>query len=152
MLHHSGGDNATKVRRRNTCRNSFRDIFLYDPFAHHLKQLLIFLVLPKNTHTHKKFGFRAFRSSTPKLWNALPQTICEADSSATFHRCLKTYLFSDFSFSVCAGLTVHQNFSVFPRLFRGPFPFYNFLQRSMHYKNGHDHHVKCLCVCVSTHV
>ena len=31
MPHYSGGDNATKVRRRNTCRNSFRDIFLHDP-------------------------------------------------------------------------------------------------------------------------
>ena len=29
--------------------------------------------------THRKqFGFRAFRNSAPKFWNALPQTIREA--------------------------------------------------------------------------
>ena len=49
MPHHSGGANATKVRRRSTCRNSFRDIFLHDPFAHHLKHAYGFQVLLKNT-------------------------------------------------------------------------------------------------------
>ena len=59
MPHRSGGDNAMKVRRRSTCRNSFRDIFLHDPFAHHLRHALRFQVLPKkrararaHTHTH----------------------------------------------------------------------------------------------------
>ena len=49
MPHHSGGDNATKVWRWSTCRNSFCDIFLHDPFAHHFKHALRFQVLPKNT-------------------------------------------------------------------------------------------------------
>ena len=100
MPHHSGGDNATKVRCRSTCRNSFRDIFLYDPFAH-LKHALRFHVLPKNTRKKTKptqFGFRAFCTSSPQLWNVLPQTIREADSSATSRRRLKTHLFSDFLF------------------------------------------------------
>ena len=96
MPHHRGGDNATKVRRRSTCRNSFCDIFLHDPFAHHLKHALRFQELPKNTP--KKFGFRTFGNSAPKFWNALPQTIREADSSATFSRRLKIHLFSDFLF------------------------------------------------------
>ena len=54
-------------------------------------------------HTQKQLGFRAFSNSTPNLWNALPHTIREADSSATFRRRLKTHLFSDwlFIFSVC---------------------------------------------------
>ena len=30
---------ATKVRHRSTCRNSFRDIFLRQPFARHLNQV-----------------------------------------------------------------------------------------------------------------
>ena len=54
MPHHSGGDNTTKVRRWSACRNSFRDIFLYDPFAHNLKHTLRFQVLPKNTRGGKK--------------------------------------------------------------------------------------------------
>ena len=54
MSHHSGGDNATKVRRRSTCRNSFRDIFLHDPFAHHLKHAYRFQVLLKNTPKKNK--------------------------------------------------------------------------------------------------
>ena len=49
MPHHIGGDNATKVRRRSTCRNSFRDIFLHDPCAHHPKHAYEFQVLLKNT-------------------------------------------------------------------------------------------------------
>ena len=70
MPHHSGGDNVTKRRHRITCRNSFRDIFLHDPFAHYLKHTLRFQVLPKNTRgKKKKFGFRAFCNSSPKFWN-----------------------------------------------------------------------------------
>ena len=46
-------------------------------------------------HTKKKLGFRAFSNSAPKLWNALPQTNREADSSATFRRRLKAHLFPD---------------------------------------------------------
>ena len=49
MPHHSGNDNATMVQRRSTCRNSFRDIFQHDPFAHHLNHALRLQVLPKNT-------------------------------------------------------------------------------------------------------
>ena len=46
-------------------------------------------------HTKKQLGFRAFSNSDPKLWNALPQTIREADSSATFRGRLKPHIFSD---------------------------------------------------------
>ena len=63
MPHHSGGDNATKVRRRSTCRNSFRDIFLHDPFAHHLKHALRFQVLP-NKHI-KNCLFLEFSATLP---------------------------------------------------------------------------------------
>ena len=121
MPHHSEGDNATKVRRRSTCRNSFRDIFLHDPFAHHLKHAFRFQVLPKNTLQKKKtnqFGFRAFCNSTPKFWNSLPQTIREADSSATFRRRLNAHLFSDcrFLFSTCRTHYTPKLVYVFPRL------------------------------------
>ena len=50
--------NAMKVRHRSTCRNSFRDIFLHDPFAHHLKHAYGFQVLLKNT-PQQQLGFRA---------------------------------------------------------------------------------------------
>ena len=64
--------------------------------------------------THQKqFGFRAFCNSALKFCNALPQTIREADSSATFYRRPKSHLFSDWmSFSVSARLDVHRNFSM----------------------------------------
>ena len=71
--------------------------------------------IPSATEKHgeKQFGFRAFYSSSPKLWISLPQTIRAADSSATFRRLLKTHLFSDrLSFSVSAGLTGLRNFSM----------------------------------------
>ena len=46
--------------------------------------------------THpKQLGFRAFCNSAPNLWNALPQTVREADSSATFRRRLTSHLYSD---------------------------------------------------------
>ena len=115
MPHHSGGDNATKVRRRKTCRNSFRDIFLHDPFAHHLEHALKFQVIPKNTREKKipQFGFRAFCNSSPQALECPTQTVREADSSATFRRRLKPHPFSDWlSFSVSAGLTLHRNFSM----------------------------------------
>ena len=41
--------NATRVRRRNTCRNSFLDMFLHDPFAHHRNHAYGFQVLQKLT-------------------------------------------------------------------------------------------------------
>ena len=111
LKRHNGGDNVTKVRRRSTSRNSFRDLFLQDPFAHLLKHAYGFQVLLKK-HPPKHFDFRAFCNSSSKLWNALPQTVREADSSATFRRRLKSHPFSDWlSFSVSAGLTVHLNFS-----------------------------------------
>ena len=68
-------------------------------------------MLLKNT-PKKQLGFRAFSNSAPKLWNALPQTIREADSSATFRRRLKYLFFDWLSFSVSAWLTVHHNFSM----------------------------------------
>ena len=101
MPHHSGGGNATKVRRRSTCRNSLRDIFLHDPFLHHLRHAYGFLVLLQNA-PKIQFGFRAFWNSAPKLWNVLRQTTREADFSATFRRRLKSHLFSDWlSFFEC---------------------------------------------------
>ena len=101
MPHHSGGGNATKVRRRSTCRNSLRDIFLHDPFLHHLKHAYGFLVLLQNA-PKIQFGFRAFWNSAPKLWNVLRQTTRETDFSATFRRRLKSHLFSDWlSFFEC---------------------------------------------------
>ena len=118
MPHHSGGDNATKVLRRSTCRNSFRDIFLHDPS-------LVISSTPWDSKCYRKthdkqqqqqktqLGFTAFCNSSPKLWNSLSQTVREADSSATFPGRLKTHLFSDWlSFSVSAGLTVHRNLSM----------------------------------------
>ena len=68
LPHYSGGDNATKVRRRITCRNSFCDIFLHDPFAHHLKHALRLQVLQnkeRNKNTRKK------RTLVPELSAAL---------------------------------------------------------------------------------
>ena len=41
--------NATRVRRRNTCRNSFPDTFMHDPFYHHRNHAYWFQVLLKNT-------------------------------------------------------------------------------------------------------
>ena len=41
--------NTTRVRRRNTCRNSFPDTFMHDPFSHHRNHAYWFQVLLKNT-------------------------------------------------------------------------------------------------------
>ena len=51
------------------------------------------LRIPSAAVKHEQFSFRAFSSSGPKLWNALPQTIKEADSSSAFRRRLKSRLF-----------------------------------------------------------
>jgi len=40
-----------------------------------------------------KFGSRAFRSSSPRVWNLLPVSICESQSLPTFRRHLKTFYF-----------------------------------------------------------
>ena len=42
----------------------------------------------------KTFGDRAFSRSAPRLWNSLPQPVCDSPSLTTFKSCLKTYLFS----------------------------------------------------------
>ena len=41
--------NATRVRRQNTCRNSFPDTFMHDPFSHHRNHAYWFQVLLKNS-------------------------------------------------------------------------------------------------------
>ena len=76
-------------------------------------------MLLKNT-PKKQLGFRAFSNSVPKLWNALPPTIREADSSPTFRRRLKAHPFSGFLFqclldSLCTVtfLTLPQDFLLF---------------------------------------
>ena len=76
--------NATKVRRRSTYSNSFHDIPARS--LRSSSQPLRRISGATEKHNEKQFGFRAFSNSAPKLWNALPQTIREADSSATFRR------------------------------------------------------------------
>ena len=44
-------------------------------------------------HHNLKFGSRAFRSSTPRVWNLLPVSIRELQSLPTFRRQLKTFYF-----------------------------------------------------------
>ena len=41
-------------------------------------------------HSKKQFGFQAFSNSASKLWNALPQTVREANTLAAFRERLKT--------------------------------------------------------------
>ena len=65
MPHRIGGDNATKVRRRSTCRNSFRDKLLHDSFAHHLKNAYGFQVLMKITP--KTVWFQSFLQLCPHV-------------------------------------------------------------------------------------
>ena len=57
-------------------------------------------------NTQKKFGFRAFSNSAPKLWNALPQTIREEDPLAAFCRSQKTHLFSEWICTMCPFFAV----------------------------------------------
>ena len=45
-------------------------------------------------NTKKEFAFRAFSNSTPRLWNAVPQTLNKCNSSTAFHKSLKAYLSS----------------------------------------------------------
>ena len=54
----------------------------------------------------KQFGFRAFSSSAPKLWNALPQTIREADSVVVFHRHIKPHPFCEWLCTITLYLFV----------------------------------------------
>ena len=101
--------------------------------------------------THPKAAwFQSFLSnSAPKLWNALPQTIREADSSATFRRRLKAHLSSKWIFLFSKRWThcSPKLFSVFPRLFFSVhFPsIISFstlsiqVNGTMRYKNGHHH-------------
>ena len=68
-------------------------------------------------HTIKQFGIRTFCNSAPKFWNTLPQTIREADSSATFRRRLKTHLFSDFLFQYLLDSLCTVTFLSLPNTF-----------------------------------
>ena len=42
-----------------------------------------------------QLGFRAFKTSAPRLFNRLPREIKESDNVYTFKKKLKTYLFND---------------------------------------------------------
>ena len=76
--------NATRVRRRNACRNSFPDIFLHDPFAHHRNPAYGFQVLLKNTakdslvselfQTLSLPSFSATNSQESRFLGGVPQT------------------------------------------------------------------------------
>ena len=85
-------------------------------------------------HTKKQLGFRAFSNSAPKLWNALPRTIREADSSATFRRRIKTHLLSEclFIFSVCWTHWAPKPFLCLPKTFFCSFSIHYLLQRTEH--------------------
>ena len=51
------------------------------------------LVVPFNIN--KTFGDRAFSTSAPALWNALPQAVKCSQNIDEFKRNLKTYLFNE---------------------------------------------------------
>ena len=97
-------------RHRSTCTNSFRGIFLHDPFARHL------------IHA---YGYQALLKNTPKssLVSELSLSL-PPSSGMPYHKqsgkqiplrrsadvWKLTCFLTDFSFSVSAGLTVHRNF------------------------------------------
>ena len=96
----------------------------------------------------KKLGFGAFPNSAPKFWNALPQTIREADSSATFCRRLKAHLFSVwlFLFSSCWTHSAPKLFCL-PKTvsvhFLSIISFSTLsiqVNGTMRYRSGHHHH------------
>ena len=96
--------NATKVWCQNTFRNSFRSIFLHDPFAHHLKYALRFQLLRK---THKKtVWFQSFLQLCPKAVEC--STTKKSGKQISLRRSADVEKLA---------YIVHRNFSVFPRLF-----------------------------------
>ena len=98
-------------------------------------------------HEQMQLCFRVFSNSAPKLWNALPRTIREADSSATFRRRLKTHLFSDWLllFRICWTHCASKLFCVFPRLSVHFWSIISFsalsiqVNGTVRYENGHHH-------------
>ena len=134
MPHYSGGDNATKVRRRSTCRNSFRDVFLHDLFAHHLKHALRFLVLLKRHPGKKPVWFQRFLQLFSQALECLitnnKGSRCLCDVPQTSKNSPVFWL--TFFFSIC--WTHCALFYVFPRLFLCSFSFEknNLLQGTDH--------------------
>ena len=98
--------------------------FPHHPFALHCNHPYRFQALPKK-HMKKQLGFWACSNSAPKLWNALPQTIVEADSLVAFLRHLKTRLFCEW---------LHQIIFFLNNLF------INRVNGIMNHKSGHHHH------------
>ena len=141
----------TKLNSRTRGKAGTTLLFLlHDPFARHLSYAYGLPSATEKQTFKKQYGSRAFSNSAPKLWNALPQTIREADSSATFHRRLKPHPFPRlifFVFSVCLTHCTPKLFYVLQRLF-----FIHFLSiisfsapsiqvsGTMRDKNGHHHH------------
>lgn len=87
--------NATKVGRRGTL------ILRYVPTRSHPSPSQPRLRIPSAAVKHEQFSFRALSNSCPKLWNALLQTIKEADSSSAFRRRLKRRLFFGRTYWLC---------------------------------------------------
>ena len=117
MPHHSGGDNATKVRRRSTCKNSFRDIFLHDPFAHHLKHAFRSKCYWK---THQKTVWcQSFLQlflhvlECPTTNNQRSRFLCDVPQMSK----ISPVFWLTFFFSVCWTHCAPKLFYVFPRLF-----------------------------------
>ena len=128
MPHHRGGDNATKVRRRSSRRNSFCDIFLHDPFAHHLKQAFRFQVLSKNTRLkankqqqqqqNRKVCFQNVQQlfsqalECPTTDNQGSRFLCDVPHSKN-----SPVFWLTFFFCICWTHCPPKLFYVFPRLF-----------------------------------
>ena len=60
-----------------------------------LRSATQFLLDPPRHIATSYYGERAFSTSAPKLWNALPQSIKNATSLTIFKKCLKTHLFNN---------------------------------------------------------
>ena len=66
------------------------------------------------TKQNHQFCLQAVSSSAPKLWNALPQSIREADSLVAFHGRLKTYMLCEWLCTMCLYLFNNYDFLSIP--------------------------------------